>query len=43
MAEGLSKAEYRMQAIIHQRDMALTLSRLVVLLERMLERQQYRD
>lgn len=41
--EGLSKREYREHVIIHQRDIALTLSRLVVVLERMLERGQYRD
>lgn len=41
--EGLSKREYREQAIIHQRDIALTLSRLVLVLERMLERELYRD
>lgn len=43
MSEGLSKCEYREQMIVHQRDIALTLSRLVVVLERMLERGQYRD
>lgn len=43
MAEGLSKREYREQVIIHQRDIALTLSRLVVVLERLAERGLYRD
>lgn len=43
VAEGLSKREYREQIIVHQRDIALTLSRLVLVLERVLERGQYRD
>lgn len=43
VSAGLSKREYREQVIVHQRDIALTLSRLVVVLERMLERGQYRD
>lgn len=43
MSDGLSKREYREQVIVHQRDIALTLSRLVVVLERMLERGLYRD
>lgn len=42
-ADGLSKREYREQSIIHMRDIALTLSRLVVVLERLAERGQYRD
>lgn len=43
MAEGLSKREYREQSVIHMRDVALTLSRLVLVLERLAERAQYRD
>lgn len=40
---GLSKAQYREQMLIHHRDIALTVSRLVVLLERVMESRQYRD
>lgn len=43
MSDGLSKREYREQVIVHQRDIALTLSRLVLVLERIAERRQYRD
>lgn len=39
----MSKREYREQSVIHMRDVALTLSRLVVVLERLVERGQYRD
>ncbi len=43
MSDGLSKREYREQVIVHQRDIALTLSRLVLALERLAERGQHRD